>query len=119
MRITLFALLALMSIPAHASFFTGNELVQYMHETEKADAQDPKTEYFDVGKYLGFVLGVFDAYESTGYICARKNVTIAQVSQVVSTYLKENPDKAKREAVRSVREALRAAYPCESNAPPP
>lgn len=104
--------LALVSLQVHAEFLSGNDLVQDMREDDKADAGHPQTSYYSAGKYMGFVIGVFDAYSTEGLICAGYGVTKGQAKQIVSVYLKSNPTKWNLSAVVLVRNAFTSAFPC-------
>lgn len=110
--IMLTALLALIPLQVHAEFLSGNDLVQYMREADKANASHPQTSYYDVGNYMGFVAGVFDAYSTARIICPSPGVTRGQAVEIVSLYLKSNPTKWNLSAVLLVRNAFTSAFPC-------
>jgi len=83
-----------------------------MREADKADTNQLKVSYYDVGNYMGFVTGVFDAYSTARLICPSSGVTRGQVLEIVSMYLKSNPSKWDLNAVVLVRNALTSAFPC-------
>lgn len=110
--IMLAVLLVLVPLQVRAEFLSGNDLVQYMRETDKANASHPQTSYYDVGNYMGFVVGVFDAYSTARLICPSSGVTRGQAMEIVSMYLKSNPTKWNLSAVSLVRNAFTSAFPC-------
>jgi hypothetical protein len=90
-------------------FYNGNELVQKMRESEKQERDDPSTDYFSSGFYMGYVAGVYEAMRA--FFVAPENVTVAQVCSIVGKYLKENPEKWTLPASVLVMEALQKAFP--------
>ena len=110
--VALAMLLALIPMQIHAEFLSGNDLVQYMREVDKANASHPQTGYYEVGNYMGFVTGVFDAYMAERLICPDPGVTKGQALEIVSVYLKSNPTKWNLNAVVLVRNAFVSAFPC-------
>lgn len=110
--IILAAMLLLAPLQVRAQFLSGNDLVQYMREADKANASNPQTSYYDVGNYMGFVTGVFDAYSTARLICPSSGVTRGQALEIVSAYLKANPTKWNLSAVSLVRNAFTSAFPC-------
>ena len=58
------AMLALSAGQAHSYFYTGNDLVEHMREHDKYSIDHPRTNYYDVGAYIGFVAGVNDAHDA-------------------------------------------------------
>ena len=78
-------------------------------------------EVFDTGNnlrqasedyFLGFVLGVHDAYASR-FFCVPRGVSKGQLAAIVRTYLAQNPEQWHRGAVNLVTDALAAAFPCQ------
>lgn len=106
------ALLAVLPGYVNADFLSGNDLVKGMYEAGRARANDSQINYYEIGKYLGFVVGVFDAYDAAGLICPGGGVTQGQAMEIVSTYIKSNPTKWNSSAVALVHSALKAAFPC-------
>ena len=110
--ILLAMLLVLVPLQVHAEFLSGNDLVQYMREADKANASHPQASYYDVGNYMGFVTGVYDAYSTARLICPGSGVTRGQALEIVTVYLKSSPTKWNLSAVVLVRNALTSAFPC-------
>ena len=46
------------AIPEKLIYITGNNLVDLSKEYENAEAKSPKTSYYDVGKWAGFIAAV-------------------------------------------------------------
>lgn len=89
--ILLTILLTLTPLQAQAEFLSGNELVKYMHESDKMNAGNPRPQYHDAGVYAGFILGVFDVNFTRRLICPSAGVTGSQAVEIVSLYIKSNP----------------------------
>ncbi len=90
-------------------FYNGNELVQKMRESEKQERNDPSTDYFSSGFYMGYVAGVYDAMR--GFFNVPEDITVKQICAIVEKYLKENPEKWALPASVLVTEALQKAFP--------
>lgn len=95
------AVFVLVCGPAHAEFFTGNDLLQMM---------DGDT-YSDKGMALGFVAGVSDVWTNIS-ICPPKNSTLGQTHDIARRYLRDNPQIRHLTAESQVRIALERIWPC-------
>ena len=96
-------LVALLMVPAvaHAGFLDGNELFKRMTSSDVTDRIHA----------LGYVVGVYDAYESDNH-CAPSGVTAGQVRDVVKLYFDRNPEVRNYQADILIRDALRRVWPC-------
>ena len=83
-----------------AEFMTGNNL----HGKMNGDFGDKMLA-------LGFIQGVFDVYVSVTF-CSPSNVTVGQVSDMVRSYLDNNPSIRHKTAESLINQALKQAWPC-------
>lgn len=93
---------ALVYGPAHAEFYSGNELLQRLQSDsniEKAVA-------------LGFVGGVSDAWDRILF-CPPEGATVGQARDIALRYLVINPAKRHNAAAGLVADALMEAWPCQ------
>ncbi len=111
-KFTLIAMLVLLPMQTQAFFVTGNELVNEMHEDEKAYAKTGGSQ-FQSGRYIGFVAASYDVASELGKICPSSAVTLGQAMAIVTKYLKSNPEKWSDPAADLVYLALTAAFPCK------
>ena len=105
MRNLLIAAIAILSTPASAEFFDGNELHQFcqMRGTELAtDAL--------LGGYVAGVAGYAEA--AGGRICAPRNSNVMQATDVFCGYLDSNPASRHLPAASLAEAALSEAWPC-------
>jgi hypothetical protein len=82
-----------------------------MQEFDKAETAGARPESWeDVGFFVGFVLGVYDAHEAEladhGALITRK-----QVCTIVSAYLKKHPEQWHQSGHDIVLRALKEAFP--------
>lgn len=101
---------------AFAYFYDGNKLVAEMREFEKAERSDSRTNYQSSSQYIGFVVGVHDAIMTT--LCSTGDVSIRQVTTIVTKYLNEHPEEWSKPAFQLVSRALWQAFPCKLPFPP-
>lgn len=99
---------------SNAYLLLGSELANQMKEYDKAEVSSKDTSYYEVGQYIGFVAGVYDAYDLNEIICSGKNVTRGQVYAIVAKYLRNNPERWNEPAFFLVSDALKKAFPCAS-----
>jgi hypothetical protein len=95
-------LAGLLFIPciASAEFMSGNNL----HGKMNGDFGDKMLA-------LGFIQGVFDVYVSVTF-CSPNSVTVGQVSDMVRSYLDNNPSIRHKTAESLINQALKQAWPC-------
>jgi len=103
---TAFITLAALCSPVHAAFKNGNKIFDYGKETAYA------TPTYGAGFFMGYVMGVHDAYEGITF-CAPNNVTGEQIGDIVMKYLYNNPAERNDVASTLVSRALTQAYPCK------
>lgn len=103
----------LVSLPAYAGFYNGNQLILLMREVEKATREEPKVDFSKVYEFGGYVLGVYDFLDRIGTVCTANTVEKGQIMAVVTKYLNDNPARWNEPAVVLVSEALRRAFPCK------
>lgn len=92
----------LMPNAAIADYFTGNDLAKL------AKSDQPS----DVGMFRGYVAGVQD-YNNGRRFCVHQEVRLNQAAEIVSKYLRDNPEKWHEAAKFLVINALRLAFPCK------
>jgi len=96
------AVLLLVSIPARAEFFTGNELLSRMDSESLVDRS----------MALGYVVGVSDMGDGVVH-CPPNGVTTGQVRDIVRSYLVRNPSERHMTGDVLINKALRAVWPCK------
>jgi len=90
-------------------YYNGNDLVKMMREYDKSETGDSNANYYDCGRYEGYVAGVSDAKRA--FFGSPENVTVGQTCSIVAKYLKEHPEKWNQPADILVIEALQKAFP--------
>ena len=83
-----------------------------LREFEKAEHGEGEPKWEASGSYIGYVIGVHDTIR--GNLCPSGNITVRQVTAVVSKYLNEHPAEWSKPANQLVARALREAFPCRS-----
>jgi hypothetical protein len=109
-KIILLTLLSLLGAST-ALATSGHELRKWMGESEKYVAHTPGANAYQAGVYDGYIGGVADSLAKL--ICPRSDVTRGQMIDVVSRYLKENPEELELDADLIVAKALVKAFPCK------
>jgi len=99
-------LIALLMIPAiaRAEFETGNQLYQKMTGTSIGDKMYA----------LGYIAGVFDAYQHMFHCPPANSLTLGQVNDIVKQYLEVYPAQRHRTADQLIKEALQKVWPCQN-----
>ena len=87
--------------PAHAQFYSGNEILQRMQSDSVVDKMVS----------LGFVAGVSDAWDGIMF-CPPESVTTGQARDIAQRFLVLNPGKRHKPAAELVMDALMEAWPC-------
>jgi hypothetical protein len=67
---------------------------------------------------LGYVTGLSDGLQSLKMMCAPKEVTIAQMRDVIVRYLSDHPENRHLGAISEAGLALTNAFPCNKQAHP-
>jgi hypothetical protein len=67
---------------------------------------------FDIGRFVGYVVGISDAYGGVLF-CIPEGVKVGQLASIVTTYLKNHPEKWNQSASELVIDALATAFPCK------
>ncbi len=125
-RLAVLAFLAapvlVVSTPAEANFKTGNELFR-----ECTASRSDATYYQSYASCTGFIIGVVDGAEMSGFIisalgemdddpirmvCVPDGVEAGQVREIVVQHLRANPADRHKPASGQIISAVRAAYPC-------
>ena len=98
-------LAGLLMVPcmAHAEFWTGNDLLNRLNDTEA------------MGRVtgLGYIIGIADAFQKVS-ICMPSQVTAGQARDVVKEFLEKNASVRHFSADSLVTEALTRAWPCQN-----
>ena len=97
---------------ACAFFKTGNDLVSWMQEYEKAISGNTYDSY-DAGSYTAFLFATNTGLEHNGEICKPKGLKAKQLFAVVKNYLNDHPEKWTEPGYDLARNALMDAFPCE------
>lgn len=123
MKKILFVVLFLISSPAQAADFTGNEVLDICLKSDKAH-QEFCTAY-SIGTWEGVVYGVVLAISSNGIeyspekfddmlgVCLPYEVTDKQIQNVFIHYLIDNPSTRYLKANALMIAALRSKFPCK------
>ena len=114
MKYTLLALAILLSTQVQGSgqhFFSGNDLVTWSREHDKASRGQAHNSFAD-GTFTGYVAGVFDPFSAYGIICYDGDVSVNQATAIVRKYLENNPEDWSSPAHVIVSTALMQAFPC-------
>lgn len=88
--------------PAHAEFYSGNDILQRMQSESLVEQVIA----------IGFVGGVADAFDSILF-CPPTGATVGQARDIARRYLLLNPGLRHRAAAGLVVDALAEAWPCE------
>jgi hypothetical protein len=101
------------SFASGAYLYSGNNLVELMREYDASEAHAGGVNYYKLGVYSGYILGVCDA---TGelYDMPATGATAGQILAVVSRYLKNHPQEWSQSAKVLVVNALQEAFPLKS-----
>lgn len=92
---------------ASAEFLTGNDLKARL---ETPASSDPISSSLG----LGYLAGIYDVSTSQA-ICAPKDVTLGQLSEVALKYMREHPEVLNFSADRIVLTAFKLTWPCSQN----
>jgi Ssp1 endopeptidase immunity protein Rap1a len=112
MRAILVSTVVVLMLARPAAATTGNELKAWMNEGEAVEAARPGAKLLKAGQYMGYVAGVGEALDGLAW-CSRPGVTLGQTMDVVSKYLRDNPEKLHEPAGLLVLNALGNAFPCK------
>lgn len=91
----------------YAGFTNGNELQEWLSESEAANESR-----YHTGLFRGYVSGVVDTGNDILF-CTGSGVTRGQYSAVIAKYIKNNPEKWNKSASSLVIEAMQQAFPCK------
>lgn len=108
---------ALIEAPAHAGFFTGNQLYS------ECTSEKGNREYLgNISTCNGYIMGVLDAADTHAQwdkkiaICIPTGVNTGQLREIVIAELRANPALRHLPAAYFVLSAVSSAFPCK---PPP
>ena len=115
-KLLLIATAMSISLPkvAHATFYTGNELLKFC-----TAERSQNTYYQETAHCAGFIVGAVDANElhrlASGVpACLPQTVTIRQITDTVVAYLAANPAKRHLDASLLVQVAVIEAFGCNA-----
>lgn len=98
---------------SNAVFLTGNDLyVKYQAHARTGNGNATQDDYDAAYDYMGYVTGVWDAYDSIT-ICPSGRVTRGQISDIVGRGLRDNPKTRSEPASDLVSKYLSEAFPCK------
>jgi hypothetical protein len=104
----------LMAAQAFAgSFYTGNELAEWMREYERFERGDTGGDLAAARSYMTFVAGVHDTADGI-VVCSPVTTTVGQVSAITTKFMRANPERWNSPANVLVLEALATAFPCQA-----
>lgn len=90
---------------ARAEFETGNKLYQNMTSNSTGEKMYA----------IGYVAGVFDAWQHISHCPPTNNVTLGQVHDLIKNYLEYNPAIRHRTADVLIKEVLQKTWPCSNS----
>lgn len=97
---------------AMANFYSGNQLYEWGKALERTRAnRHAGSDIEDANMYYGFVSGVFDSASGAVFF-PKPGTSIAQISDIVLKYLKENPELRNDNASDLAMDAFSSAFPC-------
>lgn len=97
--------LLLVAGPAHAEFYSGNELYEKMRSPDSVERLGA----------LMYIAGVSDAHRGV-VSCPSPEVSLGQLFDMVKNYLERNPERRHRTGDWAVATVMRAAFPCRTGA---
>ena len=102
---TLVAITLALATTANASWFTGNDLLRHLNG-----------EPFERGGAAGFITGVASAIDGD-IACIPKEVTVAQMRDMVHQQLRNTPNVRHEAAEIIVAAVLMTQFPCQERKP--
>lgn len=94
---------ALAASPAYAQFYSGNDLLEKLNDTNPAQRMFA----------LGYVAAVIDTVIDV-QVCPPDQIQVGQVRDIVHRWLQNNPDKRQFTASSIVIHALKQSWPCKT-----
>jgi hypothetical protein len=91
---------------------SGNYLLQTYIEEKKAILKTVEPNYYFVGFYEGYVVGVMESVSGIVF-CPPPNATQGQIFMIVGNFLEAHPERLHEYKNKHVIDALRNAYPCK------
>jgi hypothetical protein len=98
---------------ANANDATGNDLKIWMKEAELLHDNLPATVPYAGGLYDGFIWGISRGLTFVDIYCPPLTVNNGQERDIVSKFLKDNPEKLHLQAHLLIIEALMNVFPCK------
>ena len=106
-------LVALLGGPQlYAQQITGNELHQWLSETQNSQA-DTASEHQQVNIARGYALGVAETLVSSKVICIPDGITRDQILDIIPMMLYAQPQLGHMNANSLVSRALQDVFPCK------
>lgn len=102
MKHLLLLCLSALSLPAHATYFTGNELLEML---------DSKSAH-ERGMAHGIIIGVTDLIDGRS-ACIPEGVTVGQLNAIVADSLRKSPALLHYRASWQVSTTLLDTFPCK------
>lgn len=102
MKKTLAATLLVLSSAAHAEFYSGNDLLNFLQSSG----------YSERALALGYIGGVADTLTGAT-VCMPKQVTLGQINDLVKGFLENSPQHRHNSADVIVATVLKTAWPCQ------
>lgn len=96
----------------HAQQITGNELHQWLSETQKSQA-GTTSDHQQVNIARGYVLGVAETLVSSKVICIPDDITRDQILDIIPMMLYAKPQLRHMNANSLVSMALQDVFPCK------
>lgn len=111
MKVMVISILLALS-PVNVYAISGNELVKSMRDYDKYVAGNGNFNQSGMGMYVGYVSGIFEAMRIGRVICPNQAVVNGQAIEIVSGYIKSNPEKWNLDAINLVYTPLILTFPC-------
>lgn len=103
MKHTLVALMLVGAGCAHAEFYDGNKLLNFLHADNSAERLHG----------IGYIVGVADTMRDITHCPPSQNITVRQVSDLVTNYLVNTPSVRHQTADSIVIHVLKNTWPCQ------
>lgn len=109
-----YILLIILVLPGVAKAgWDGNQLKEFMDADNRvANGNIQPGDYAKQNQFGGFIIGVSNTLDGIT-ICAPHKTQLGQSMEIVSKYVRDNPDKWNMPASVLVAKAMSAAFPCK------
>ena len=101
----------ILALSLNAGFLKGTDLAKYKTEYEKMYKKNKKIDFYKVGAYVYYILGVFNTMADS-VICVKRGTTEKEILDTVGKYIDDHPEQLNNFAQDLVIKSLMNAFPC-------